>query len=451
MGTCPTTAPPVEWAYATGPMGTESLARIPRLAAEWHPTKNGGLRPGDVAAASRKPVWWRCPEGFDHVWRAAPRSRQRGAGCPYCANRRVSVTNSLAARRPDLALAWHRTRNRPLRPGDVVAGSDRMVWWRCPASPAHVWRAIIRERAGARAAGCPFCLGRRVAPDNALARRRPAAAALWHPTKNGELTPSDVTPGSRRVVWWLCPRGDDHEWRAAVVDRGGHGCPFCAQRRASKSGSLAAKAPRLAREWHPDKNGALRPRDVVPGSNRRVWWRCARDPSHAWEAMVARRAAGSGCPFCRGRLFHRGGAGSLLGEAPRVAREWHPTKNGALTPADVSVKSRHLAWWLCAAGPDHVWQSSPVHRGERGQGCPFCAGKRVSVTNALATVAPELAAEWHPTRNGPLTPRDVTRGSHRLVVWQCRRDERHVWSSTVHARRGCPFCANRQRDARGRR
>jgi hypothetical protein len=33
-------------------------------------------------------------------------------------------------------------------------------------------------------------------------------------------------------------------------------------------------APAVARQWHPTKNGALRPRDVVAGSHRVVWWKC---------------------------------------------------------------------------------------------------------------------------------------------------------------------------------
>ena len=48
----------------------------------------------------------------------------------------------------------------------------------------------------------------------------------WHPTKNGELTPRDVTPGSHMKVWWICSQG--HEWKTRVAHRtGGHGCPRC--------------------------------------------------------------------------------------------------------------------------------------------------------------------------------------------------------------------------------
>jgi hypothetical protein len=77
----------------------------------------------------------------------------------------------------------------------------------------------------------------------------------------------------------------------------GNGCPFCANQRVSATNSLAARFPKLAREWHPTKNRSLTPHDVVAGTNRRVWWRCAF--GHAWQAAVSSRSGnGTGCPEC---------------------------------------------------------------------------------------------------------------------------------------------------------
>ena len=39
----------------------------------------------------------------------------------------------------------------------------------------------------------------------------------WHPTKNGELTPNDITHGSDKKVWWRCPKG--HTYDAAISKR----------------------------------------------------------------------------------------------------------------------------------------------------------------------------------------------------------------------------------------
>lgn len=64
---------------------------------------------------------------------------------------------------------------------------------------------------------------------HSLAAKCPEVAALWHPTLNGILAPSEVTPGSVRRVWWLCDEdGCGHEWEAVVnsVNRGSR-CPVC--------------------------------------------------------------------------------------------------------------------------------------------------------------------------------------------------------------------------------
>ena len=55
---------------------------------------------------------------------------------------------------------------------------------------------------------------------------------------------------------------------------------------------------------------------------------------------------------------------------------------------------------------------------------------------------PELAAEWHPRLNLPLTPFDVRPRGKASVWWQCRIG--HVWKAKVAPRAvgiGCPHCS----------
>jgi hypothetical protein len=42
-------------------------------------------------------------------------------------------------------------------------------------------------------------------------------------------------------------------------------------------------------------------------------------------------------------------------------------------------------------------------------------------TNSLARLFPEIAALWHPTENGALTPNDLLPGSAQEVAWLCPR------------------------------
>ena len=50
-----------------------------------------------------------------------------------------------------------------------------------------------------------------------LSVANPALAAEWHPTKNGELTPSDVAAGCNEKAWWAGSCG--HEWQATIDSR----------------------------------------------------------------------------------------------------------------------------------------------------------------------------------------------------------------------------------------
>jgi hypothetical protein len=227
------TLPALNMSEATVRQGSRYwVSGFPRLVSEWDRERNGTLTPDTVSAGSARMIWWRCPAGEDHVWRSKPNNRSRGAGCPFCTNRRVSATNNLAAAFPLVAAEWHPWRNGRATPREVVAASSRVCWWQCSAHPGHEWRSAIRDRTRGQTA-CPFCAQRRASVERSLAECHPAIAAEWHPTRNADLSPRDVTPGSARVVWWRCTSNETHCWRASVANRvrRASGCPRCGRRR----------------------------------------------------------------------------------------------------------------------------------------------------------------------------------------------------------------------------
>ena len=145
------------------------------------------------------------------------------------------------------------------------------------------------------------------------------------------------------------------------------------------------------------KNGSLTPRQVVAGTRRKVWWRCGKD--HEWQAAVSARAmGGAGCPVCAGKKVLPG-ENDLASQFPEVAAQWNEEKNGALTPDQVSAYSNRRVWWTCERG--HAWQASVAARVKNHSGCPYCTGRKaLAGFNDLATVEPQVAAQWHPTLNG---------------------------------------------------
>jgi len=267
-------------------------AQYPKVAREWHPTKNGSLTPELVTPMSGQKVWWLCKKG--HEWEAVISNRAKGFGCPYCAGQRATEENCLSVLNPLLSRQWHPRKNGRLTPCDVTGSSGKKVWWICPRG--HEWKATVAHRASGN--GCPYCSGRVASKDNCLLKANPALADEWHPSRNGGLTPELVTPRSGQEVWWLCRSG--HEWQALIYNRAkGVGCPYCAGQKACPENCLQHFNPELSSEWLHSKNGRLTPADVTPGSNRKVWWICQE--GHEWEASVSNRNRGTGCPYCSGR------------------------------------------------------------------------------------------------------------------------------------------------------
>ena len=473
----------------------------PSLAKEWHPNKNASLTPEDVTPGSDKKVWWLCSKG--HAWKATVKNRNKGAGCPYCSGKRVCIDNCLATVNPSLAKEWHFAKNAHLTPRDVTPGSHKKVWWRC--RKGHAWKAVIYSRNQGR--GCPYCSGRMASIDNCLATVNPSLAKEWHPTKNETLTPENVTPGSDKKVWWLCSK--EHEWKAAIYSRNqGRGCPYCflssselelrvysemkyvfdrvKHREKVYGNEIDIYIPEIGvgievdgLYWHKDKYASdieknvilndkgitlLRVREggLMRTSDYDVFFSSKTSDYHICSCVLRKLLK---LVTVNDKLKHKirdyfkGGKiqnnaefkkflemlpsplpGSSLEDFNEIlAKEWHPTKNTPLTPRDVHPNSNKKVWWLCSKG--HAWKAT-VDTRNKGAGCPYCCGKRVSIDNCLATLNPTLAKEWHPTKNETLTPENVTPGSHKKVRWRCSKG--HEWEATVNSRnqgRGCPYCS----------
>ena len=206
-------------------------------------------------------------------------------------------------------------------------------------------------------------------------------------------------------------------------------------KKASADRNLASKHPELVVQWHPTRNGDLKPEMISPGSDRKVWWLCEK--GHEWESAVSSRAAGVGCPYCAAKLATSDH--NLAVKFPEIAREWHPFKNGDFLPVNALPHSGKRVWWICDKG--HEWKASIAGR-TGGSGCPNCQGTRVTTFNNLAVKLPAIAKLWHPEKNGTLTPDQVKAGSDKKVWWICERG--HEWQRRIQHQvksKGCPICS----------
>jgi len=125
--------------------------------------------------------------------------------------------------------------------------------------------------------------------------------------------------------------------------------------RATETYNFLIANPHLLKEWHPTKNGELKPRDITPMSEKMIWWVC--EQGHEWKTRAYTRTRGSGCPLCAGkridelplhewlskkskvgfgkvlRKIQDAPSGNVLVEMPREA--WHNLSILTLAPEDL--------------------------------------------------------------------------------------------------------------------
>lgn len=419
------------------------------------------------------------------------------------AQKKDRIRVSLFEDKPILCEEWDYEKNGDIKPTQIPSKSNKKVWWKCKRG--HSWYATVVNRTNL-GRGCPYCSNQiPVIGENDLQTLHPEIAAQWHPTKNGILSPKDVTSGSKRRIWWICEKG--HEYVAHVKNRVNKdtGCPYCANKAVLKGfNDLETIKPKLAKEWDYHKNEGLSPAMVTFGSGKKVWWVCRF--GHSFEGAVYNRVNGEGCPICSSRLrtsfpeqavfyyvnkvfpdaisrdkktlgnkmeldvyipsiktaieydgkaFH-----SREENKKRDARKYQICKSKSITLIRVREETEN-------SNPNKISDYSiNINDGRIRNLSPAInsllsiLGKQVDIDierdknhileylqetqSSLLEMNPEIAKEWHPTKNGTLLPSMFNPGSNHKVWWQCSKCGRE-WKTSVSERTGrdktgCPRC-----------
>ena len=468
----------------------------PILISEWNYEKNIDLDPSRLTLGSNKKVWWKCKKY--HEWESTIYNRNKGAGCPYCAGKKVLVGyNDLQTINQTIANEWNYEKNNGLNPTDFVPYSNKKVWWKC--SEGHEWQASINHRSNGRR--CPYCIGKKVLKGyNDLATVNPSLANEWNHEKNLELVPTSIAANSDNKVWWKCKKG--HEWKARISSRNkGGGCPVCnsehntsfpeyailfylrkygieVEHSYKKLGyelDIYIPLKKIAIEydgyfWHKnrvkndlEKNSKCK-KDGVKLYRLREDLPVLNDSS--WDFVVHKKRTGLReilekilseiiennveINFERDAIEienlreYTEKEKSLLCSNPILAGEWNYEKNNDLKPSHVTIGSDKKVWWKCGKG--HEWKASIGSR-SRGSGCPYCSNKKIlQGYNDLTTLNPILASEWNYEKNGELKPENFTANSHYKAWWKCNKG--HEWQTVIASRNagvGCPYCSGRKK------
>lgn len=223
-----------------------------------------------------------------------------------------------------------------------------------------------------------------------------------------------------------------------------------------KDKSLQDLNSQLASEWHPTKNGDLKPNMLTCGSNKKVWWLYSYDDPNTgkhfdfeWPAKIYNRNRGDNCPFLSPHPKVWPGFNDLETINPQLATEWNYDKNYPLTPQDFTCCSKQKVWWLLPYDDpntgkhfDFEWPAIISDR-HKGNNCPYLSGQDVwAGFNDLKSNYPRIAQEWDYEKNYPLTPETIPYGSGKNVYWKCSKG--HSWKNYINNRtshhENCPEC-----------
>ena len=350
-------------------MMTEDLLK------EWDYELNKGVDPKSLARSSKYNAYWRCPK-CKGVWQSKVKNRTNGSGCPYCTGRKVlRGFNDFETLYPHLAKQW-KSSEHGKNPWEVTKGSHENVLWEC--EKGHRWEAKVKDRVAGN--DCPFCSGRfAITGQNDIQTLQPELMKEWNWKKNKDVDPSKITEKSNKKYWWICKKCG-YEWQASPAHRigndreRGRGCPCCNHKAVVPGKNDAATYNNsVLDEWDSALNGGKQLSEFLPGSNKRGIWTC-RKYGLTWEAQIKSRVMdGKGCPFCSGKRPVQN-VTDLQTVRPDIAYEWHPTKNGSLTPNQFTQYAHKRVWWLCREC-GHEWPSTIANRAI-GKGCPCCASNR---------------------------------------------------------------------------
>jgi len=272
--------------------------------------------------------------------------------------------------------------------------------------------------------------------------------------KKNNIDPNLVPFRSQIKFYWECKKG--HEFQVSPGSRFAflinkkfkrkeHStCIYCLNKKVCEDNNLKFLYPKITKMWDYKKN-TLKPEKILAGSKTKVWWVCKN--KHEFKKEVSLVVNSNG--FCGGCGREDGSyktfatkENCLKNKYPELAKEWHPTKNLPLKPEQV-YKTTKRYWWQCPKEHDHFFKQTIYERAIKKIGCSFCSFKKLCKTNSLQYMYPEVASQWHPTKNGNRTPKVTTGHSNTHAWWICKKE--HVWKSQIVTRTkkgtGCKKCS----------
>lgn len=422
----------------------------PELMRKYDFDKNNDINLNTLTARTSKKIWWKCTE-CGNSWYAtiASQNDKIKHGCPYCSGRLVTKgKNDLASQNPDVLFEWDYEKN-TIRPDEIHSNSGIKVWWKC-SECGHSWKQTVGNRVY-NMSGCPKCNIENV---NSFCEQAVYfyVRKLYPDAINGDDhlgMELDIFIPSRGVAIEY----DGEVWHNNVkkIEIDNRKNMLCINNGIELIRIREPKCKEISdctifNRVDSTSNNSL---DIVIKElldylyvNNNISVNSTRDTSLILEQFATKKFMNS-LAYCY----------------PEIAKEWHPTKNGLLTPEKINKSARYVVWWLGKCG--HEWQmpvsartSKPYFDNKHNktqhkpQGCPYCSGKRILLGfNDLESKYPEFASQWDFEKNGDLKPTDVLAGSSKKFWWKCSKGHSFFTSPDHRISHSgmCPECYKQKR------
>ena len=391
--------------------GVNDLATThPNIAKMYHPKKNN-KSVYEITYGSPQKYWWVCEKG--HEWESSPNMLSRGKGCPHCSNH-ISIPQAVlylsVNKKFKNTVQLYRINKTEfdifIPELNLLIEYDGWIWHK----DRHDFD--LRKEKLAQEKGYNFL-------------------RVWEYKEKDNIQ----AKSNRNILYYNVTKGYDYKYLCELfymylnkfynlnistnMKYTSNEIELIAREyraKYEKENSIAITHPEIAKEWHPIKNGKLKPEHISYGTNLKVWWLCPN--GHTYDSNVsARTGKNYGCPICSGRR-RLVGFNDLTTTHPHLLEEWDYEKN-IKSPTEYSKGSEDKVFWKCKEG--HSYQASIYSRAQLNSSCPECykiyGRKKIKPgINDIATTCPELLRYWDYSRNEK-SPKEVGKGSQDKYYW----------------------------------
>ena len=473
------------------------------LIEEWDYQKNDCL-PSQVSYGSHKNVYWKCKKGHEYI--KSIHNRCGGSGCSTCSGVNFQKRNKLFEEYPKFINEIDFNKNTLNDIKNITCGSGKKISWICELG--HKYEQSPANKIKGK--GCPVCSNNKVWMGfndlETWCKKNGRTQILedWDYNKNLVL-PNQVSYGSSKKIWFKC-HICGYEWQTVINSRTYQhsDCKMCSRRMSSSfpeqcifyyisryfkdaingdrkvldGRELDIWIPSLkfaieydGKKWHSDflkdleKDKLCKEKGIVlyrvrEKGNKSLETKNSVSFEYDYEdwntlSMIIKKiltdigVKNGDVNILRDEYtikenYYKKSLDSSLEKLyPELAKEWHPTKNGKITPDLVVAETHDNYYWICRNG--HTYKASPKNRIRMKSGCPYCAGKKVlKGFNDLETTNPEIALDFDNTKNKRKSY-EVSKGNTGFFWFRCHKcgyEFKYQLSTYVRNSGKCPICSN---------